>query len=101
MDLVNVQALNKAIQRHPDAGPWLARWAAVVRQAAWQNLQQVRQAYPSADGVPLKRIVVTVFNVKGNEYGLLTVIRYQARQVYVVDVLTHAEYDKEKWKDRL
>ena len=41
---------------------------------------------------------MTVFNVKGNEYRLLTVIGYAARRVVVIDVLTHAEYDSEKWK---
>ena len=51
--------------------------------------------------MPLNQVVVTVFNVKGNEYRLLTVMRYRAQQVYVIDVLTHAEYSKGKWKDRL
>lgn len=101
MDILNAQAIQKAIQRHKDAATWLTQWIATVRQASWQNLQEVRRIYPSADGIPLKRIVVTVFNVKGNEYRLLTVIRYKAQQVYVVDVLTHAEYSKDKWKDRL
>jgi mRNA interferase HigB len=44
--------------------------------------------------------VVTVFNVKGNTYRLLTSIDYDAAIVEVLDVLTHAEYDKALWKDR-
>jgi len=101
MELLNVQALQRAIRKHRDAGAWLERWAATVQNAAWNSLDDVRHVYPSADGVPLKRIVVTVFNVKGNEYRLLTIIRYRAQQVYVIDVLGHAEYSKDKWKDRL
>ena len=67
----------------------------------WHSLEDVRKAYPSADGVKLKsRLVVTVFNVKGNEYRLLTSIDYDAGIVEALDVLTHAEYDKESWKDR-
>jgi len=67
----------------------------------WHSLDDVRKAYPSADGVKLKtRLVVTVFNVKGNEYRLLTSIDYDAGIVEAMDVLTHAEYDKESWKVR-
>ena len=101
MELLNVQAIQRAIRKHRDVAPWLERWAATVQAASWGSLDEVRHVYPSADGVPLHKIVVTVFNVKGNEYRLLTIIRYQAQQVYVVDVLSHAEYSRNKWKDRL
>jgi mRNA interferase HigB len=57
--------------------------------------------YPSTDGVKLKsQIVVTVFNVKGNEYRLLTNVNYDRQAVLVLELLTHAEYDKERWKER-
>src|SRR3954451_23472342 len=98
MELINVQAVQRAIRKHRDAAAWLTRWMAVVRLATWRNLAEVRLAYPSADGVRLRRVVVTVFNVKGNEYRLLTIIRYGKQQVYIVDVLTHGEYSKDKWK---
>jgi hypothetical protein len=40
----------------------------------------------------------TIFNVKGNTYRLLTVIAYDRQVIGIVDLLTHAEYDKDKWK---
>jgi mRNA interferase HigB len=101
MEIVNVQAIVRATRRHRDAGPWLERWVAAVLGATWGSLADVHKMYPSADGVALQRVVITVFNVKGNEYRLLTVMRYRAQQVYVIEVLTHAEYSKGKWKDRL
>ena len=45
-------------------------------------------------------MVVTVFNVSGNDYRLLTQIGYKEQLVQVVEVLTHAEYSKDKWKKR-
>ena len=71
----------------------------------WTNLMEVRKVYPSADGVPIgsgqSKMIVTIFNVRGNEYRLLTMIDYRRQQVSVVGVLTHAEYSKEHWKNRL
>lgn len=44
---------------------------------------------------------MTVFNIRGNNYRLLTAISYPAGVVNVLQFLTHAEYDKEKWKKTL
>ncbi|MCL2641834.1 MAG: type II toxin-antitoxin system HigB family toxin [Phycisphaerales bacterium] len=104
MELVNDAKLDKAIQRHPQTRNWLTTWRQAVEAAAWTNLAEVRKMYPAADGVPIRsgqgKLVVTVFNVSGNSYRLLTVIDYRKQRVTVYDVLTHAEYDKEQWKNR-
>jgi len=100
MELANVTALERFARRHRDASKWLANWADVARAASWQNIQEVRALFPAADGVALKTgVVVTVFNVKGNAYRLLTIIGYASQRIVILDVLTHAEYDKDKWKD--
>jgi len=57
-------------------------------------LSDVRQTFCHADLVGDK----TVFNIKGNDYRLITVIRYDLGIIYIKDLLTHAEYDKGKWK---
>ena len=76
-------------------------WRASVEDAAWSNLAELRIDYPSADGVKLRsQVVVTVFNVKGNEYRLLTSVDYARQVVQFLELLTHAEYDKERWKSR-
>lgn len=84
-----------------DTRPWLEEWGATVRAADWASINMVRSDYPSADGVKLRsKNVVTVFNVKGNEYRLLTAITYSARAVVVPDMLTHGDYNKNAWKLR-
>jgi mRNA interferase HigB len=100
--VLNVARLEKVSRKHPDARAWLELWRETAEAAQWRRIQDIRVVYPSADGVKLKSgLVVTVFNVRGNEYRLLTSIHYERADVYVLDVLTHAEYDKEKWKARL
>jgi mRNA interferase HigB len=100
MRLIGQDVLTRAV-RHADARGWIATWIATVHDANWENLEDLREDYPSADGVKLKsRLVVTVFNVKGNEYRLLTSINYEAQFVQALELLTHAEYSKDRWKER-
>ena len=101
MTLVGHDVLRKAGRRNVPLRNWLATWAVVVANVIWQSIDEVRATYPSADGVKLDSgFVVTVFNVKGNEYRLLTSIDYDAEIVQVLEVLSHAEYDKQLWKSR-
>lgn len=60
-----------------------------------ENLAEVRQVFPSADIASN----FTIFNIKGSTYRLIASIDYARQIVYVKYILTHAEYDKEKWKD--
>jgi mRNA interferase HigB len=104
VELLNAAELDRAAARHSQIGPWLATWRNVVEAAAWQNLVDVRRTYPTADGVRLGKgrntIVVTVFNAGGNDFRLLTRISYSKQLVQVEQVLTHAEYSKDKWMRR-
>jgi mRNA interferase HigB len=80
---------------------WLAQWVAVVAEARWQNIDELRKAYPPADGVRLASgTIVTVFNVKGNEFRLIAWIDYDAQVIEALEVITHAEYNKDLWKAR-
>ncbi|MGB7160207.1 MAG: type II toxin-antitoxin system HigB family toxin [Tepidisphaeraceae bacterium] len=101
MRLVRQNALTRPLGKHPDARTWIAQWIAVVEDADWHSIHDVRIDFPSADGVKLaSKLVVTVFNVRGNEYRLLTYVDYPAQFVQVLELMTHAEYDKDQWKRR-
>ena len=89
------------MRKHVAARIWIKAWVTTVEDAAWSSLAEVRTDYPSADGVKLRsQVVVTIFNVKGNEYRLLTHIDYPGGVVQFLELLTHADYDKNRWKER-
>ena len=44
---------------------------------------------------------VTVFNVAGNKYRLLAAIHYNRQKLFVLAILTHAEYSRGGWKEQL
>lgn len=101
MRLIGRDVLAKAVRKHADVRNWLAAWASTVEDAAWTSIDDLRRDYPSADGVRLDSgTVVTVFNVRGNEYRLISHVDYRLQVVLVLELLTHAQYDKEQWKGR-
>lgn len=90
------------MDRYPDAATALQAWYRVARKATWRSLQDVRRVYPHADLVSVSSgNKVTVFNVGGNKYRLIAAIHYNAQRLYVLRLLTHAEYSREFWKDAL
>lgn len=88
--------------KHADATAPLTAWANTVERAAWHSLMEVRKTYRHADAVRVESgKVITVFNIKGNHYRLLTAVDYQLQIVNILWLLTHAEYDKDQWKKSL
>jgi len=87
---------------YPKADAGLGRWLELIAQNHWTNIQQVRRVFPTADAVtvPSGR-TVTVFNIGGNDFRLITAIHYNTPMVYVLRFLPHAEYDKQAWKESL
>jgi mRNA interferase HigB len=102
MNVITRKRIRDFMARHPDAGAALEGWYRIARKAKWRNLQEVRMIYPHADlaGVASGN-KVTIFNIAGNKYRLIAAIHYKAQRLYVLRLLTHAEYDKNAWKKTL
>jgi mRNA interferase HigB len=94
MRLISQRPLKEFWMVYPDAQTPLRTWIQAVKSAAWRNLAEVRRTFPHADFVDPH----TVFNIGGNKYRLITVIKYKWQVVYVRHILTHADYDLRKWK---
>lgn len=76
-------------QKHAEAEKALREWHSIVEQAEFQDFQHVREFFNAADYVP----PYTVFDVGGNNYRLVAIIRYRFKKVFVQEVMTHKEYD--------
>ncbi|HTL28315.1 MAG TPA: type II toxin-antitoxin system HigB family toxin [Tepidisphaeraceae bacterium] len=100
MTVLNKVELERFMAKHADAADWIRNWVEVTESAEWHSIVDVRMSFPHADAVYFRKtkVTITIFNVKGNEYRLLTVIRYAQQEVFVRRALSHAEYDKRKWK---
>ncbi|OUC15305.1 MAG: hypothetical protein B0A82_07400 [Alkalinema sp. CACIAM 70d] len=95
MHLIAIRKLRSDAARYPDVQKPIEDWYNVVKQADWQNLEDVRRVFRDAEAVGN----FTVFNIKGNAYRLIVGINYSQGTVFYKYLLTHAEYDKDRWKN--
>jgi mRNA interferase HigB len=80
--------------KHPASKTSLLLWNKIAFTAKWRSIVEVRKVFPSADQVGK----LTVFNVSGNKYRLVTFVDYTHQKIFIRKVLTHADYDKNDWK---
>jgi mRNA interferase HigB len=92
--IISKAAITEFTKTHRDALESLLHWHSVTKRAAWRHLIDVRADFPHADAVDL----FTVFNIGGNNYRLVSVIKYRWQVVYIRHILTHAEYGEGKRK---
>lgn len=95
MNTISYRRIREFVSLHPNSESPLGAWYKIAKKAKWQNIVEVRQDYPHADSVG--RFVV--FNIAGNNYRLIAEIHYESQLVLIRHVLTHADYDKDKWKE--
>ena len=94
MNVISYRRLRNFIEEHADADASLNAWYKMARRAKWQNFAEVQQRYLHADLVGR----YTVFNISHNKYRLITRIVFRSQTIFIIAVLTHEEYDRDKWK---
>jgi mRNA interferase HigB len=95
MHIITRKRLQEFWEKYPNAQTSLTIWYHRTETAQWQNFTELRQLFPSADQVEN----LTVFNISGNKYRLITRIDYIYKKVFIRNILTHAEYDTNNWKN--
>ena len=96
MHIITRKRLNEFAEKHPTAESGLAHWYRTLKRNNPANFAELRGLLPHADQVG----GLTVFNIGGNKARLVAALHYNRRKVYIRAVLTHAEYDAGKWKER-
>lgn len=94
MRIISRKALRIFWERHPEAEEVLIDWFTKVKRSYPSNFIDLRKTFPSADLVG----DCYVFNVGGNNYRVIAHIDFSLQIIWIRFVLSHSEYDKEKWK---
>ena len=76
---------------HDDSQAALERWYNMAEAAEWKNLSDIKVDFPSTDYVGNQHYV---FNIRGNKYRLVVVVKFTIGHIFIRFVGTHSEYDK-------
>ncbi len=94
MHVIAKTALVAFWKRYPEAESPLQAWYHLMEKGSFEDFNALRATFASVDYVG----GLTVFDIGGNKYRLIASIHYNRRKVYIRAVLTHAEYDRGRWK---
>ena len=93
MWVVSLKRLRWFWATHPRAQVPLRGWYTLTSRTDWQSFADLRAAVPSADLVGN----CTIFNIGGNNYRLIARVLFVSHKVFVLKVMTHAEYNRDDW----
>jgi mRNA interferase HigB len=102
MRIIKTSMLHEFWRAHPEAEASLRTWVQQTKAAQWRNFADVRRTFPSADqarGASYRPVVI--FNIAHNRYRLIAALHYNTQIAYTMMILTHKEYDRNAWKDKI
>lgn len=92
--IISAKRIREAIAEHSDWETSLISWRKITKDARWRYFEDIRQVWSSVDKVGS----CVVFDIAGNKGRLISRIFYGAQRVYILHILSHPEYDRERWK---
>jgi mRNA interferase HigB len=87
------QLIEKFIRKHANSKASLSAWLEDAEEAKWETPQDIKDRYRSADFLSGNRVI---FDIGGNNYRLMVLVRYRNGMLLIQKIGTHAEYSK--WK---
>jgi mRNA interferase HigB len=94
MRIISRKALKAYWDLHPESEEVLTDWHDKIRKIRPKSFAELRKTFPSADVVG----DCVVFNVGGNNYRIIIHLDYRIQVAWIRFVLSHSDYDKERWK---
>lgn len=93
MRIVTYRRIKDFSAKYADVETALNLWLHLVTTKKRKNFNDVKQNLNSVDYVGNHRFV---FNIKGNDYRMISIISFNAQKVYIRFMGTRGDYDKIK-----
>ena len=97
MRIISKKKIRDFSQANKQAELPLLEWYFKMQVASPKNLNDLREIFNSTDSA----YGYTIFNIKGNNYRLITAIHYNTQVCYIRAVWTHTEYSKPYNQEKL
>lgn len=90
MHIISFRALKEFFTKEPNSRVAIQDWHKRVKRAEWKNSADVLKTFGTAENVGNKRYV---FNIKGNHYRIVALIKFRINTVFIRWVGHHKDYD--------
>ncbi|MFM9968877.1 MAG: type II toxin-antitoxin system HigB family toxin [Burkholderiales bacterium] len=94
--MISKRPLREFWELHPESKSILEDWFGRATKCQAETFPALGQTFNAADYVD----GFTIFDIGGNRYRIVAAIHYDKQRLYVRGVMTHAEYDKNKWRKK-
>lgn len=91
MRIISAKTIKDYYEKNPTAKAALQDWSEKVKKAERSCLADMKKTFNSVDYVGNQHYV---FNIKGNDFRLVAVVKFTVKFVLIRFIGTHAEYDK-------
>ena len=91
MRIISKKKLVEYYTANPRARSMLEDWYQKTKRSKWNNFADIRATFNTVSSVGNNRYV---FNIKGNDFRLVVVIKFTPQNVFIRFIGTHAEYDR-------
>jgi mRNA interferase HigB len=89
MHIISLKMLRDFWTKHPEAEQPLRNWHTVAEHSRFTDFADLKKSFGGADYVK----PYTVFDVGGNNFRVVVIVRYRDGKIFVRWVMTHREYD--------
>jgi len=90
MRIIAISHLKSFWKKYPDSEQSFLAWIDEARNANWKTPADIKAHFSNASILKSRRVV---FNIKGNDFRLVTAVAYRFGAVYIKFVGTHRQYD--------
>lgn len=98
MHIISFRKLKEYFETETNSKIALQDWYKKASKSDWYNFSELRNTFNSADYVGNERYV---FNIKGNHYRIVAIVKFKIQRIYIRWVGNHKDYNRIKNIDKL
>jgi len=98
MHIISFKKLRDFFLKEPNSKVGLQDWFKIAKTSNWDNFADLKNTFNSVDNVGNNRYV---FNITGNNYRVVAIIRFNIKRVFIRWIGKHKDYDNLKDIDKL
>lgn len=99
--VISRKHLKEFASGHADAGEPLEAWRKLIHYGRFTSFAELKRTFRTADYVRLTKGGFYIFDIGGNKYRLVAAIHFNRQMLFIRGILTHAEYTRGSWKNKL